>query len=101
MASITDFQAKGIVAGLASAPDAKPLPRYEIDDLMAKHPDTFNLFLLALERLQDENEGKKKNKWMSYFEVAGSTPIRFCECFKLAKVLRHSWAPHTSMGRRR
>ncbi|KAB2569108.1 Polyphenol oxidase 4 [Lasiodiplodia theobromae] len=68
MASITDFQAKGIVAGLASAPDAKPLPRYEIDDLMAKHPDTFNLFLLALERLQDENEGKKKNKWMSYFE---------------------------------
>ncbi|GME33151.1 Tyrosinase [Neofusicoccum parvum] len=71
MASIADFQAKGIVAGLASVSDAKPLPRYEIDDLMAKHPDTFNVFLLALERLQDDKERKKKNHLLTSQGIHG------------------------------
>ncbi|KAL1637014.1 hypothetical protein SLS58_009540 [Diplodia intermedia] len=85
MASITNAQSQGRVAGLASAvPNGQPIPqRLEIDDLV-NDPDAFNLFLLALESIQKDKykgitqpaamQDKKQGQWqdrMSYFEIAG------------------------------
>ena len=65
MASIQNVQRDGVVAGLAFSGQA--LARLDIDQLLLSQPDTFNLFLLALERLQSANAIDK----MAWYQVAG------------------------------
>ncbi|EGP85593.1 uncharacterized protein MYCGRDRAFT_94308 [Zymoseptoria tritici IPO323] len=66
--SIESAQKDGVVVGLKDVSGVQP--RLEIDDLMVNHPDVFNLFILALQQImQDESTGVQ-NK-MNYFEVAG------------------------------
>lgn len=60
----------GVVRGLYGIPNTAPVPRLELDELLDRNPDGFNIFLLALERLQDEKENVKNTK-MSYYEIAG------------------------------
>ncbi|KJX93717.1 tyrosinase precursor like protein [Zymoseptoria brevis] len=65
---IESAQKDGVVVGLKHVSGVQP--RLEIDDLMVNHPDVFNLFILALQQImQDESDGVQ-NK-MNYFEVAG------------------------------
>ncbi|KAB2569580.1 Tyrosinase [Lasiodiplodia theobromae] len=56
-------QDDGVVIGLKSLSNVEQ--RLEIDELLVKHPDVFNLFLLALERLQQDQSK------MGYFKIAG------------------------------
>lgn len=70
--SIESAQKDGVVVGLKDVSGVQP--RLEIDDLMVNHPDVFNLFILALQQImQDESTGVQ-NK-MNYFEVAGRLSI--------------------------
>ena len=68
MTTLDDAQKKGIVIGLSGETD-KPVSRLDIDELLLKHPKTFNLFLLALKDLQDAE--KHENDKLGYFQVAG------------------------------
>lgn len=57
---------QGVVVGLKDV--AKVASRRDIDKLLWDKPDTFNLFLLALARIQGTEMTKNK---MGYFEIAG------------------------------
>ena len=49
------------------------VPRQDIDVLLLREPDCFNLFVLALRDLQQEN-GQNPPLWqdkMSFFQLAG------------------------------
>ena len=67
MVDLKDAQKDGIVIGLKNISGV--LERREIDKVLLKEPDVFNLYLLALERLQEDKEGKQDK--MGYFQVAG------------------------------
>lgn len=67
MATISQAQRDGVVVGLGST--GPVLARLDIDQFMVKYPDTFNLFLLALQRLQGPGQEAKK---MSFFQIAGT-----------------------------
>ena len=61
---------KGIVVGLKDV--ANVVPRLDIDVLLVQKPQTFNLFILAFDKLQRESSSTEK---MGYFQIAGiSTP---------------------------
>ena len=68
---------QGAVVGLRDV--AGVAPRLDIDVLLLKHPDTFNLLLIALMELKAEalpwkiDDGFKVDKAnkMSYFQLAG------------------------------
>ena len=63
--------AKGIVVGLKDV--AGIVPRLDIDVLLVQQPQTFNLFILAFDKLQRESSSTEK---MGYFQIAGiSTPF--------------------------
>lgn len=66
MEALQKAQRDGVVLGLKALGPAEE--RLDVDVLLAKYPDTFNLYILALEALQDV---RNKDK-MGYFEVAGS-----------------------------
>ena len=72
MTSLEKAQADGVLIGLAAA-GAGTKKRLEIDDMVATQPDTFNLFLLALESLQTDPE-KMQDK-MGYFQIAGPSSL--------------------------
>lgn len=69
---------QGVVVGLRDA--ASVVPRVDIDELLLKHPATFNLFVIALKELKgeedvswpvpDEFKVKKEDK-LSFFQIAG------------------------------
>ena len=64
-------QEKGIVVGLKDV--ANIVPRLDIDVLLVQKPQTFNLFILAFDKLQRESTSTEK---MGYFQIAGtSTPF--------------------------
>lgn len=67
MEAILQAQQKGVVIGLKGISDT-PVPRLEIDDLLLKKPDTFNLFLLAVSELQEDQYATNKMAWQ---QVAG------------------------------
>jgi hypothetical protein len=65
VASIQNAQRNGVVAGLAST--GRNLPRLDIDQMLLTQPDTFNLFLLALEKIQSTGTA---DKW-GWFQLSG------------------------------
>ena len=67
MENLKQAQIDGVVVGLKDV--AGVVPRMDIDLLLLNEPDTFNLFLLALQSLQSNKSSDDK---MSYFKVAGS-----------------------------
>lgn len=64
-ASLPDAHGAGIVTGLRDVSGI--LPRRELDDLMTNDPDVFNLYILALDKLQKADVDDK----MGYFRIAG------------------------------
>ena len=72
MADLNTAIARGFATGL---PGFGVVPRLDIDVLLKQHPDTFNLFLLALRELQQEKPGQNPPLWqdkMSYYQLAGT-----------------------------
>jgi len=67
MQALEDAQDKGVVLGLDGL-GLGPVERLDIDVLMQKYPDTFNLYLLALEEMSKKTNDHK----MSYYEIAGT-----------------------------
>lgn len=61
-------QEKGIVVGLKDV--ANIVPRLDIDVLLVQKPQTFNLFILAFDKLQRESTSTDK---MGYFQIAGTS----------------------------
>ena len=70
LAELRDAHEKGIVFGLQGV--SKTVERLDVDVLLTKHPKTFNLFVLALDKLQHETPPSDK---MSYFQIAGKSPV--------------------------
>ena len=75
-AELKKAQEEGVVLGLKNE-SAGPLPRLGIDVLLKEHPDTFNLFLLALVEMQiDPNAAnpaqRKAQPKMGWYEIAGT-----------------------------
>jgi hypothetical protein len=66
---IRNAQKNGVVVGLKGVSLNGPVERMEVDDLLFKRPDTFNLFLLALDELQND---KHTNDIMGFYQVAGN-----------------------------
>lgn len=62
---IRDLNNSGVVRGLQSQ---GIYPRQDIDVLLYNEPDTFNLFLLALQDLQEKTPWQDK---MSFYQIAG------------------------------
>ena len=58
---------KGILLGLKGV--SGTVERLDIDVLLSKSPKTFNLFLLALDKLQNDVPYGKR---MSFFQLAGN-----------------------------
>ena len=65
MDALKEAHNDGVVLGLKDV--AGVLPRLDVDVMLITQPDTFNLFLLALRVLQNDNLNKDKN---GYFELA-------------------------------
>lgn len=63
---LLNAQQNGVVLGLGGVSGV--VARLDIDELLLKKPDTFNLFLLALRDLQDDPDTTKP---MGYFQIAG------------------------------
>ena len=64
--------AQGRVIGLYDV-TSEARNRVDIDEMLTQEPKIFNLYLLALEYLQDEK--KSKDDKMSYFEIAGAAAL--------------------------
>ena len=62
---------KGILLGLNGVSGIKQ--RLDIDVLLLKQPQTFNLFLLAFDKSQ--NDPDLSNIKMSYFQIAGKSAL--------------------------
>ena len=73
MDALKQAQKDGVVLGLKNVSGI--IPRVDIDVLLSEQPDTFNLFLLALEALQShvdpKTEEELKQDKMGYFQIAG------------------------------
>ncbi|KAI9719091.1 MAG: hypothetical protein M1812_003721 [Candelaria pacifica] len=93
MTSLEEAQKKGIVIGLKDV-TPKILDRLDIDILLSEKPKTFNLFVLALEHLQDERESHK-NK-MGWFQIAGihGLPARDWDGVKVSGGADGGYCPH-------
>ena len=70
LAELRDAHDKGIVLGLKAVSGI--VERLDVDVLLDKRPQTFNLFILALDKLQHETLPSDK---MSYFQIAGKPPV--------------------------
>ena len=66
-------QAKGVVLGLNGISDVDVVPRLDIDVFLHNHPEAFNLFIIAFDKLQNET---KSNDRMGYFQIAGRNKLR-------------------------
>ena len=95
---------EGTVLGLQDV--AGVTSRLDIDVLLLKHPETFNLFLIALMELKiedvtwdidDDYKVTKKDK-MSYYKLAGLIILdRSRSSFELTQN-RHPWSSTRRMG---
>jgi tyrosinase len=65
-ALLEQAQKDGLVIGLGKITEVE-IDRLDIDDLLFKEPDTFNVFLLALRNLKNQNPTEKT----SFFQLAG------------------------------
>ena len=70
LAELRNAHRKGIVLGLKGV--SGTVERLDVDVLLDKKPRTFNLFVLALDKLQHETTPTDK---MSYFQIAGKSPV--------------------------
>lgn len=79
MSSLNTANNQGVILGLQTIDNEAPRLRYDIDVLLLKDPDTFNLLLIALMELKGQNVEweidddyivTKDNK-MSYYKLAG------------------------------
>ena len=77
-------QKDGTVRGLSGIPNATPVPRLDIDELLDQSPDAFNLFLLALERLQDETKNSQNSK-MSFYEIIIFDYVHYSKTHKISQ----------------
>ena len=68
MVTLDEAQAQGIVLGLNEV-TGEVRDRLDIDELLFRHPKTFNLYLLALTDLQNEAASNKDK--MGWFQIAG------------------------------
>ena len=68
MVTSDEAQAQGIVIGLNEV-TGEVRDRLDIEELLLRHPKTFNLYLLALAELQDEARSNKDK--MGWFQIAG------------------------------
>lgn len=68
MVTLDEAQAQGIVLGLNEV-TGEVRDRLDIDELLLRHPETFNLYLLALADLQNEVTSNKDK--MGWFQIAG------------------------------
>ena len=75
MTEVNQAQKDGVVIGLKSIGGV--VERLDIDVMLKNQPDTFNLFILALEKLQAINDPETKQPIaqdkMGYFQVAGNS----------------------------
>jgi hypothetical protein len=99
MTDLNTAVAQGLATGL---PGFGIVPRQDIDVLLSKEPDCFNLFLLALRELQAEKPGQPP-QWtekMSFYQLAGdSTPQGLADTTQqLIWMYRNSWAAKSTMG---
>ncbi|KAL8792906.1 MAG: hypothetical protein Q9195_004483 [Heterodermia aff. obscurata] len=91
--SLDEAQRKGIVLGLKDA-TGQLRERLDIDELLFRHPKTFNLFLLALAELQDETKSNKDK--MGWFQIAGihGLPLQDWDGVKASSTGKGSYCPH-------
>ncbi len=68
LVTLDETQAQGIVLGLNEV-IGEVRERLDIDELLLRHPKTFNLYLLALADLQNEATSNKDK--MGRFQIAG------------------------------
>lgn len=76
MSSLDQAHRDGVVVGLR---DSGVVPRVDIDELLFKQPETFNLFVIALKELKGEpvpwqipsDFQVKSSDKLSYFQMAG------------------------------
>ena len=68
MVTLDEAQEQGIVLGLNEV-TGEVRERLDIDELLLRHPKTFNLYLLALANLQNEATSNKDK--MGWFQIAG------------------------------
>lgn len=68
MEALKQAQKDGVLIGLKDVSGLQP--RLDIDVLLMKKPDTFNLFILALSELQKPENTRDP---MGYFQLAGSS----------------------------
>lgn len=69
MEKLDQAKKDGVVIGLHEI--AGFVPRLDIDLLLLREPDTFNLFLPAFQKLKDEAHTEK----MGYFQIAGISQV--------------------------
>ena len=73
--SLDKAQQNGVVIGLKDEAPNTAIERLDIDVLLTQEPDTFNLFLLALAKVQEDGTDK-----MSFKQIAGELSWRLqCE----------------------
>jgi hypothetical protein len=65
---LADAHKAGVVKGLK---EFGVVPRKDIDVLLHESPDTFNLFLIALKELQEEEAFSSWKDKMSFYQIAG------------------------------
>jgi len=84
MDAIRNAQKNGVVIGLKGVSPNGPVERMEVDDLLFNKPDTFNLFLLALDELQND---KHTDDIMGFYQVAGNSRAMLLCHFESTKSL--------------
>lgn len=95
MEAIIKATEQGVVIGLKGL--GEPVPRREIDQLLPEKPETFDLFLLALKDLQEDDH----KKLMGYVQVPSIVVMVLYSIFPLRPKHRYLWSPQSQMERRR
>lgn len=67
MGKLEDAQRDRVVVGLKDI-SPKPVNRQDIDWLLLHEPDAFNVFIIALWELQQDEQS---SNWMAYYQLAG------------------------------
>ena len=92
MDALNQAQRDGVVIGLKDV--AGVVPRLDVDQLLLQEPDTFNLFLLALQNLQQEDT----SDIMGYYQIAGIILILTTSEHASYFQSRYSWSPKIPLG---
>lgn len=101
MVSLEEAHKDGLVVGLKDVNGVKE--RLDIDILLLKHPDTFNLLVMALKEIKGEEVPWKidpdfmvrKEDKMSYYQMAGKS-----EASRARSMLRNRYSrtPLSALG---